>query len=83
MYSIHLTTKAKRELSKLPFETKEMVLKKIYSLSENPFRNIKRLQGSRLWRLRINDYRAVLDIVIKRNNIIVLRIGHRKGVYKK
>ena len=83
MYSIYLTTKSKKELNKLPLHIKRRILKKIYSLSGNPFPHVKRLQGSNLWRLRINDYRAVLDILIKRNQIIVLRIGHRKIVYKK
>lgn len=83
MYSIYLTAKSKKELNKLPLHIKRRILKKISSLSENPFPHIKRLQGGNLWRLRINDYRAVLDILIKRNQIIVLRIVHRRRNYKR
>ena len=59
----------------------EIILKKIYELRDNPFRYLKRLQGEKLWRLRIMDYRAVVEVIISMNKIIVVRIGHRKNVY--
>ena len=58
-----------------------MILNKIYSIRDNPFRYVKRLQGEKLWRLRIGDYRAIVDIIISMSRIIVVRIGHRQSVY--
>jgi len=49
-------------------------------MQENPFRNLKRLQGDKLWRLRVGDYRVIVDVIISRNKIYVVRIGKR-GVY--
>jgi mRNA-degrading endonuclease RelE of RelBE toxin-antitoxin system len=40
------------------------------------------LQGEKLWRLRIGDYRAIIDVIVSNNKIIIVRIGHRKNVYK-
>lgn len=81
MYSIEIEKNAEDFLRKLEKKDAEIILNKIYSIKENPFRFLKRLQGEKLWRLRIGDYRAIVDIIISMNKIIVLRIGHRKNVY--
>jgi len=81
MFQIELTNTAKKFLEKLQKKDSEVILNKIYSLRTDPFRYVKRLQGDKLWRLRIADYRAIVDIVISLNRIIVVRIGHRKNVY--
>jgi len=81
MYSIQIEKNAENFLKKLNKKDAEMVLNKIYSIRNNPFRFLKRLQGQSLWRLRIADYRAIVDVMISMNKIIVLRIGHRKNVY--
>lgn len=82
MYFIEITETAKKFLKKLNKKDNEIVLNKIYSIRENPFRFLKRLQGEKLWRLRIGDYRVVVDVIVSMNKIIVIRIGHRKNVYK-
>jgi len=82
MFNIELTETSKKFLKKLDKKDAEIILNKIYDLKDNPFRYVKRLQGEKLWRLRIGDYRAVVDIIISMNKIIVVRIGHRKNVYR-
>ena len=81
MYSLEFTKSSKNFLAKVPSKDREIILNKLYEIRENPFRFLKKLQGSKLWRLRIMKYRAVLDVVISGNKILVLRIGYRKNVY--
>ena len=81
MFQIEITEIAKTFLKKLQKDDAEIILKKIYSVRENPFRYLKRLQGEKLWRLRIMDYRAIVDVVVSMNKIIVIRIGYRKNIY--
>ena len=81
MYAIELTEVSKRFLTKLDRKEAAIILGKLYSIRDNPFRYLKRLQGEKLWRLRIGDYRAIVDVIISMNKIIVLRIGHRKNIY--
>lgn len=81
MYLVQIEEVAENFLKKLDKKEKDMILKKIYSIRENPFRFLKRLQGDKLWRLRIADYRALVDVIISSNKIIVIKIGHRKNVY--
>lgn len=81
MYSIQIEENAEEFLIKLDKKDRDIILNKIYSIRDNPFRFLKRLQGEKLWRLRIKDYRAIIDVVVSMNKIIVLRIGHRKNIY--
>jgi len=81
MFQIELTKTATDFLKKLQKKDAEVILNKIYSIRDNPYRFLKRLQGEKLWRLRIGDYRAKVDVIISINKIIVIRIGHRKNVY--
>ena len=81
MYSLEFTVTAEKFLKKLEKKDAELILRKLNEIRENPFRFLKKLQGDKLWRLRIADYRAILDVVVSGNNIIVVRIGHRKNVY--
>jgi mRNA interferase RelE/StbE len=83
MYSVELTETSKKFLKKLNKKDFDLILNKIYSIKDNPFRYLKRLQGEKLWRLRIADYRAIADVLISANKIIIIRIGHRKNVYDK
>jgi mRNA-degrading endonuclease RelE of RelBE toxin-antitoxin system len=83
MYQIEITETSKRFLKKLDKKNAEIILNKIYSIRDNPFRFLKRLQGEKLWRLRILNYRVIIDVIISINKIIVLRIGYRKNVYDK
>ncbi len=82
MFQIEITKTAENFLRKLQKKDAENILKKIYSIRENPFRFLKRLKGEKLWRLRIGDYRAIVDVIISMNKIIVIRIGHRKNIYE-
>lgn len=81
MFSIHLEKKAEAFLKKLNKKDAEIILNKIYSIRDNPFRYLRRLQGSKLWRLRIGDYRAIVEVIISFNKIIVLRVGYGKNIY--
>ena len=81
MFQIEFTETAKDFFKKLQKKDAEIILNKIYSIRENPYRFLKRLQGEKLWRLRIGDYRAKVDVIVSMNKIIVIRIGHRKNVY--
>ena len=74
MYFIEIEENAEKFLKKLPKKDAEIILKKIYSIRDNPFRFLKRLQGEKLWRLRIGDYRTEINVLISNNKIIVVRL---------
>ena len=81
MYSLEFSRRAKKFLKKIQSKDAEIIVNKIYSIRENPFRFLKRLKAHKLWRLRVLKYRIIVDVVVSGNKIIVLRIGYRKNVY--
>ena len=81
MFSIQIEKNAELFLKKLNKKDAEIILNKIYSIREDPFRFIKRLQGEKLWRLRVGDYRVIVEVILSGNRIIVVRIGKRCNVY--
>ena len=52
--------------------------------AENPRQLGKPLHGDKggLWRYRVDDYRLICDIQDERITILVVRVGHRKDVYR-
>ncbi len=83
MYSIEFSQKADKFLDKLDNIEKNLILNKIYLLKKEPLRQLKRLAASKLYRLRIQKYRAIIDVMIHHKRIIILRIGYRKNIYNK
>ena len=81
MFSIQIEKNAEDFLKKLQKKDAEIILNKIYSIRENLYRFLKRLKGEKLWILMIGDYRAIVDVIISMNKIIVIRIGHRNNIY--
>lgn len=81
MYSVEFSKPANKFFQKLLKSDKVMIARKIEEMRTNPFYFLKKLKGNKLWRLRIKDYRAVVDVVVSGKRIVVLRIGKRERVY--
>lgn len=81
-YRIVLTRRAVKDLEKLGEKEKKRILLKIKELEENPTSKSRKLTDSKIgsYRQKIGDYRAIFDI--NKKEIIILRIGHRKTIYK-
>lgn len=81
MFNIEWKENAIKELAKLERNLSSRIYKKVNSLKEN-FNSvdIKRLQNSDLFRLRVGDYRVLFEI--EKNIIIILKISNRKNIYK-
>lgn len=83
-YSITFAKSARREIEILDSQLTENILKKIESLTFTPRpRGRKKLEGEEyLWRIRLGDYRVVYYINDREKLIDIVRIRHRKDVYK-
>ena len=82
MYEIIFSEKAKRQLKKFNVLVQERIGSAIERIKIRPFSfDIKRLQGTPYYRLRVGEYRLILDIKQDKLIIIVIEIGHRKNIY--
>ena len=82
MYDIILSDKAKQQLKKLPSEIKNRISTTIERIKIRPYYFIKRIINSPYFRLRVGDYRIILDIKNSELVILVIGIKNRKNVYK-
>ena len=85
MYKIEWKQSAKKELKKLKKAVIPRIIKAVKSLSINPHpTGSRKLQCSEhLYRVRLGDYRIVYSVENKIVLIEIIRIGHRKDIYRK
>jgi len=68
----------------LPLDIARRVLSKIESLAQEPRpRGCKKLRGpSRLWRVRVGEYRIIYEIDDRQRVVDVVIVRHRREVYR-
>jgi mRNA interferase RelE/StbE len=84
VYEILLEQAAEKDLKKLPSEIFSRIIPKIKELAKNPKPQWSRkITGSKSdWRIRVGDYRIIYEIDAREKSINVMRIRHRKDVYR-
>ena len=82
-YRLVYTQRAVRDIDRLDAGVKKRIGTTLLRFKENPIRYAERLTDPELggYRFRIGDYRVIFDI--EGNDIVVLRAGHRKEIYKR
>ena len=83
-YRIEFSPTAESQFKKLPKEVQIRLKYRIDSLTENPFpRGVKKLSAEEnFYRLRIGDYRIIYQVKGKALLVLILKLGHRKNVYR-
>jgi mRNA interferase RelE/StbE len=84
-YSIEFTPAALRDLGSLPKDAQKRIGKKIDTLVQNPrpAGAVAIKGGEGLLRLRVGFYRVIYRVEDDRLVVLVVRVGHRKEVYRK
>jgi mRNA interferase RelE/StbE len=83
-YTIVITKKAKKDIDALEGVIRERLGRKLLQIAKlndiHPV--VRQLVDSRIgsYRLRVGDYRVLFDLDTK--NIVILRVQHRKDVYR-
>jgi mRNA interferase RelE/StbE len=83
-YRIEFTAKATRELAALPRQPQQRILDKIAALADDlrPHGS-KKLEGEDgFHRIRVGDYRIVYSVHDDVLLVLIVRIGHRREVYR-
>ena len=82
-YNLVYTSRAGKDIKKLDPSIKRQLSKAILKLQDNPLEHSDKLTDPKMgtYRFRIGDYRFIFDIEGK--DVVVLRIGHRKEIYKR
>jgi mRNA interferase RelE/StbE len=83
-YQIEIKRPARKVLLALPQACRSRIAEAIESLANDPRRpGTRKLAGSEhLYRLRISDYRIIYEIQNERLIVVVVKVGHRREVYR-
>ncbi len=86
-WQIEITRTAEKQIGKLDRVAQSSIirfLRERVESAENPRQWGKPLHDGQggLWRYRIGDYRLICDIQDAKITVLVLRVGHRKDIYR-
>ncbi|MGB1187598.1 MAG: type II toxin-antitoxin system RelE family toxin [Cycloclasticus pugetii] len=87
-WKVEVTELALKQLKKMGQSEGRMItqyLRKRIEPLDDPRQLGKSLKGelSNLWRYRVGDYRLICEINENELIVLVVRVGHRKGIYGK
>ena len=82
-YIVRLKPRAERDLDRLPIGVARRIWQKLLALEEEPRPpGAFKLEGSDGFRIRVGDYRIVYLIDDRAQVVDVVRVAHRREVYR-
>lgn len=83
-YKVIFKPSADKALSKLPVAVQRRIVTAVDALAVEPRpHGVVRLAGDdNLWRVRVGEYRIVYEIHDGQLIVLVLRVAHRRDVYR-
>lgn len=83
MFKLVYTRRAIRDIAHLEPATKRRIEKQLLRYQEDPLTFAQRISDPQLgsFRFRIGDYRVIFDL--EDEKIVVLRVGHRREIYRR
>ncbi len=82
-YNLIYAKRAVKDVKKLDRVAQKRLKKSLEKLANNPLYYGEELVKKELgeFRFRVGDHRVIYDI--DKNNIVILRVGHRREIYNK
>ncbi len=80
-HAIRFSSKALKNIEKLPKELQTHVFDKFVEVSKDPFRYLERFSHPKYYKLRIGDYRALIDVDFENKILFVKIFDHRGRIY--
>lgn len=83
LYEIIFSQKAKKQLFKLEKVIQERIIAALERIRIRPEAYVIKLVGDPGYKIRVGDYRVIMDIDRIKLLVLVIKIGHRRNIYKK
>lgn len=82
-FNLVYTHRAFRDIRKLDQSARNRIGKALLRYQEDPLRYADRIIDKKLgsYRFRVGDYRVIFDLI--GDDIIILRVGHRRDIYRR
>ncbi len=81
-FRVEFSELAAEKFRKLHKPVRERIARKLQQLARDPARYLTRLSSVGAYKLRIGDYRAIVDVDWDGKVVYVLTVGHRSTVYR-
>jgi len=83
-YNVELTRTAEKQLRRIAKRDRNRLVEEIRGLADRPRpHGARKLQGyDDVYRIRVGQYRVVYEVFDDRVIVIVLKVGHRKDIYR-
>ena len=83
MYKVAFTQRALKDWENVDKDMQVRIAQKLKEYAKDPLRYAIKLTNPKIgtYRFRIGNYRIIFDI--EDNNIVILRVGLRRSVYKR
>jgi mRNA interferase RelE/StbE len=79
MTDVLLSERARDRLTNLEHEVQERIKDALREI--DPDRDLSRLSGEDAYKLRVGDYRVIVDWDREASTVYVLTVGHRRNIY--
>lgn len=82
MVDVLISETAKKQLQKLDKQTRKRIKDKLSGqVSENPERYIEPLTNNPHSKIRVGDYRIIVDLKKDMDELRIYDVGHRRNIY--
>ena len=82
-YKVHFKASVEKDFTTIPKKDLKKILKRIEELADNPRPSgCEKLTGQERYRLRQGRYRIVYSIQDDELTVWVVKVGHRKDIYR-
>jgi mRNA interferase RelE/StbE len=83
VYRVDLRRNAQKTLEKIRTPEYSRIIETLLELEKKPRpRGTEKIRGTELWRVRKGDYRIIYVIDDENKVITIVRIGHRREIYR-
>ena len=82
MYQVILAKNVEKYLDKLNSKDRERIINSLEKLRIRPEHYLVRLVGEKNYKFRVGNYRLIVDLDNNLLSVLVIKIGHRKNIYK-
>ena len=82
MYQILFTPKSRKQLLKFEKDVQKRILKALNRIKIRPEAYLVKLVDDPSFKFRVGNYRLFIDIMDDKLILLVVKVGHRRHVYK-
>ena len=83
IWRVVYSAKAQKDLDRIDAGIAKRVILLMDEVASNPYGLLERMRGSPFYKLRIGQYRVVVDMVGHKSVLHVAKVKHRSQAYKK